>query len=101
MEKTPDKIDYIVHEGIVTRQERHIKRLWVLCLVIFFTLIATNAAWIVYENQFEDMTITQDVMQDSGDGGTNNYRGNVVGGDLNGEAKDQDEDHGAQTENGW
>ena len=55
-------IPYYVHEGEMARQERHIKRLWILCLVIFAALVVTNAGWIYYENQFEDvtMTVTQD-----------------------------------------
>lgn len=58
MEKT---IPYYVHEGEIARQERHIKRLWILCIIIFVALIATNAGWIIYESQWEDQVITQDV----------------------------------------
>lgn len=59
--KAPETVDYFVHEGIVARQERHIKRLWILCIIIFLALIATNAGWIWYESQWEDQVITQDV----------------------------------------
>ena len=50
---------------------------------MLLALVATNGAWIYYNNQFEDsvvteQTVTQDV--DSGDGDTN-----VTGiGDING-----------------
>ena len=39
---TPDKIDYIVHEGILVRQERHIKRLWILCIALSIALVVSN-----------------------------------------------------------
>lgn len=83
-------IPYYVHEGEMTRQERTIRRLWILCIIIFIALVGTNGAWIYYESQFTDEVITQDIMQDSGDGGTNTYRGNFIGGDLYGEAENQD-----------
>lgn len=80
MEKTtiPETIPYIVHEDHMARQERHIKRLWILCLVIFAALIGTNAGWILYESQWEDQVITQDVDTGTGDAlvtGTGNVYG--------------------------
>lgn len=61
----PETIPYIVHEDQMAQQERHIKRLWILCIIIFVALIGTNAGWIYYENQFEDIVITQDGKADS------------------------------------
>lgn len=52
-------IPYYVHEGEMARQERHIKRLWILCLVIFLALVGTNAGWIIYESQYQDVVITE------------------------------------------
>jgi len=67
-----DKIvPYFVHEGMLARQERTIKRLWILCIIIFLALIGTNAGWIVHENSFEDIVVTQDNAD-----GYNNYVGN-------------------------
>lgn len=64
-------IPYIVHEGDMARQERTIKRLWILCILLIILLVGTNIAWIHYENQFMDeVTVTQD-----SDTGTNNYLG--------------------------
>jgi len=60
-------IPYIVHESEVARLERVIKRLWILCIIIFICLIGTNAAWIWWESQWEDMTISQDVDTGTGD----------------------------------
>ena len=98
--RTPETIDYLVHEGIVVRQERHIKRLWILCIVIFAAFIATNAGWIIYESQWQDEVITQEIQQDSGQGGSNSYNGKIVGGDWNGEADDQDNSQEKNTEDG-
>lgn len=64
-------VSYIVHEGAMARQERTIKRLWILCIIIFLALIGTNAGWIYYENSFEDIVVTQDNAD-----GYNNYVGN-------------------------
>ena len=99
-QRTPEKIDYVVHEGIMVRQERHIKRLWILCIIIFAALVATNAWWIIYEAQWEDEVITQEIKQDSGEGGNNNFNGKLIGGDYNGEADDQADGEETQTENG-
>jgi len=64
-------IPYLAHEGDMARQERTIKRLWILCIILILLLAGSNAAWFYYENQFEDVvtttqTVTQDV--DTGDG---------------------------------
>lgn len=64
-------VPYIVHESIMARMERMIKRLWILCILLVLLLVGTNAAWIVYENSFEDIVVTQDNAD-----GYNNYVGN-------------------------
>ena len=62
-------VPYIVHESIMARMERTIRRLWILCIILILLLAGTNGAWIWYENQFmdESLTVTQDL--DSGNGG--------------------------------
>jgi hypothetical protein len=59
MNEEQKMIPYYVHEGEMARQERHIKRLWILCLVIFLALVGTNAGWIIYESQYQDVVITE------------------------------------------
>lgn len=81
-------IPYFVHEGDMARQERTIRRLWILCIIIFLALVGTNGAWIFYESQFEEKVITQEVIQDSGTGGLNRYDGMMLGGDYVGETDD-------------
>lgn len=69
MDKNTPMISYAAHEGMMARMERTIRRLWILCIILIILLAGTNAAWIWYENQFmdESLTVTQDL--DSGNGG--------------------------------
>lgn len=64
-------IPYIAFESATSRQERTIKRVWILCIILIVALIGTNAGWIWYENQFEDVVVTQENAD-----GYNNYIGN-------------------------
>lgn len=79
-------VSYFVFESTTARLERIITRLWILLITIVFLLVMTNLAWIVYENQFEDVTttVTQDVQQDSVSG-SNTF----VGGDYNGKTESE------------
>ena len=83
-DKNRMSIPYFVHEGVMARMERVNKRLWILCLVMFLALVGTNAGWIWYESQFEELTITQEGTADDGsditlsgvgEGTINNYGG--------------------------
>ena len=69
--QTPKDVPYIAHESAVARLERVIKRLWVLALVLIILLAASNAAWIWYESQFEEVRIEQE-----NESGYNNFIGN-------------------------
>ena len=63
-------IPYIAFESATSRQERTIKRVWILCIILIIALIGTNAGWIYYESQWqvvETTTVTQDL--DASDGG--------------------------------
>lgn len=65
-------IPYIVFESEMARLERIIKKQFVLIIVAVVFLVGTNACWLWYESQFEEVTTTtQEVTQDvdSGDGG--------------------------------
>lgn len=67
----PASIPFYVHEGEINRLERINKRFFILLLIVFFALVGTNAYWIWYENQFEDVVVTQENAD-----GYNNYIGN-------------------------
>lgn len=66
-----EPVSYYVHEEMMARQERTIKRVWILCIILIIALIGTNAGWIYYENSFEDTVVTQENAD-----GYNNYIGN-------------------------
>lgn len=71
------------HEGDMARMERANKRLWIVIIILIVALCGSNAAWIIYESQFEVIEETQiDAEQETEEG--SNY---VTGGDFNGEAK--------------
>ena len=84
--QTPKDVPYIAHESAVARLERVIKRLWVLALVLIILLAASNAAWILWESQYQ--TIETTTTQENADG-YNNYIGNA-GDIVNGNADNQD-----------
>ena len=86
-----EPVPYIVHESIVARMERTIKRLWILCIIMFVSLVLTNGLWICYETSFEDSTtteITQDL--DARDGGNAIINDGVH---INGESKTDSESY--------
>lgn len=59
--RKPDKVDYYIYEADVARSEVHAKRWAAAALIAFLALIATNAGWITYESQYEDVvTVTQE-----------------------------------------
>ena len=61
-------IPYLAHESAMARMERMVKRLWILCIILIALLVGTNVAWLYYEKQFEEttMTVTQEVEADEG-----------------------------------
>ena len=75
-------IPYIAFESATSRQERTIKRLWILCLVLIIALLGTNSGWIYWENQFEDVSVTQEVEATAD--GESDLNLNTVGGDYYG-----------------
>lgn len=87
-DKKIDPVPYIVHEADMARAERTIKRLWALVLVVILLLVGTNAGWLWYESQFEIVTetTTQEVWQETDNGGVNRF----VGGDYYGDTADSD-----------
>ena len=77
-----DKIPFIAFESALARCERTIHRLIIVIIALIGLLVVTNALWICYENQFEDVTttVTQEL---EGDNASNSF----VGGDYYGESK--------------
>lgn len=75
-------IPFIVYEKEMTRYERVIKKLWVIIILLIVFLVGSNIVWVVYDKQFEDVTITQEVEQEA-ESGENHF----IGGDFYGETK--------------
>lgn len=67
--KSPETMPYVAHEAAMARNERKEKRMWIIILVLIFSLIGTNAGWLYCESQFEDVTTTTTYESDSSDGG--------------------------------
>ena len=80
----PENIPYIAHEAEMARSERKEKRFFIIIILLIALLVGTNAGWIWYESQFED--VTQTVEQEA-ESGTNNF----VGGDMFGESEDNNQ----------
>ena len=70
-EQHAEPVPYIVHEGMMARAEITIKRLWITILLLIVLLVGTNAGWIWFESQFEDIAISQE-----NEDGYNNFVGN-------------------------
>lgn len=53
---------------IAAMTERTIKRLWILIILLVVLLFGSNAAWLWYESQWEDVTteVTQEVDTQNG-----------------------------------
>lgn len=75
-------ISYLAFESMASRQERTIKRIWILCIALLIALVGSNIGWIWYENQFEEISVTQEVEATAD--GSSNINLNTVGGDYNG-----------------
>lgn len=81
----PENVPYIVHESAVARMERINKRLWIVLILVICLFVGTNAGWIWYESQFEDVQVEQQV--ETGEGTA--YVAGV--GDIYGESKAESE----------
>lgn len=57
------------HEIIVAVMERQVKRLFILCILLFIALVGTNAYWIWNESQYEDI-VTETYSAETDGGGT-------------------------------
>lgn len=77
--KNPPNVPYVVHEGVMSRLERVIKRLWIALIVTIVLLVATNAMWIAYGSKYECFETTQEVTQDTGEGSNCFIGGDCIG----------------------
>lgn len=73
-----ESIPFIAHESVVATLERTIKRLWILALALIFLLVGTNALWIWYESQLEDVVTTYEADASDGGNAIANGKGSVT-----------------------
>lgn len=87
-EESTLSVPYIVHEGIIARGERIIRRLIAALVVCIILIFVSNALWLCAWMQYD--YASEDVTVDSKDGGNANYIGND--GDIinNGESKSEE-----------
>ena len=70
------------HEKDQNRLMGIIKSLVAVIVILVVLLVGSNVGWLIYESQFEEYTITQEVEQDA-ENGENHF----IGGDYIGEAE--------------
>ena len=76
-------IPYFAHEGDMARQERTIKRLWILCIILIGMLAASNAFWVYRDTRYEDVvTITQESSTEGGGNAVVNNGGGMIYGEC-------------------
>ena len=68
-------VPYVAHQSAAARQERQMRRMWIVILLLICALIGTNLAWVIYNSQFEIVEESVMVEQDN-ESGDNNYIGN-------------------------
>lgn len=68
-----DVISTAQHEKEMTRMETANKRWFISFLIVLVMLFASNAGWIIYESQFQDVIIEQDGYSEGN--GTNVFNG--------------------------
>ena len=91
-------IPFIVHEAELERADRHNKRLFALCIIMFLAMVMTNVGWLIHETMFEDV-VTETIESTSE---TGNAYGVIVSG-KNSEAyygeSQSDQNQDTQTQN--
>lgn len=58
LRKNAEPVPYLSHEMDMARQERTIKRLWILLILLIVLFVGSNCAWLWYNSQFEDVSTT-------------------------------------------
>lgn len=56
----PENVPYIVFEGEIARQERHIKRLWIALISAVVAIVLIVGGFLLYLNQYDFASYQQD-----------------------------------------
>jgi ABC-type phosphate transport system permease subunit len=68
IENKGTNIPFVVYQATAARQERQIRRMWIVVLLLICALIGTNLAWIIYNSQFEIVEESVMVEQENDNG---------------------------------
>ena len=71
-----EQIPYIVHEGIMARNERTMKRLIIALIVTIALVFASNAIWLYAWSQYDYVSSDNTNVEIDGKDGIANYIGN-------------------------
>lgn len=91
-DKKPSNVPYAVLEDFKETAKANSLKWFIICLVLIILLVGSNIAWLVCENSFEDVTTTEEIIQEveqDADNGENYF----VGGDMIGETKDKNNEN--------
>lgn len=84
------QVPYIVHESILARMERQIKRLWIALIIAICAFVACNMMYLWYLDQYD--FVSYDIS--STDGGNANFigqDGDIYNGTSESEETNQEE----------
>lgn len=88
--KQPEMVSRYAMEELSARQDIANRRSFVINIILIVLLLASWIGFFIYESQFEDQVISQEISQDT-DGGDNSYSGDIIGGDYYGETNNQND----------
>lgn len=83
-DKKPSTVPYAVLVDFKETAKANSLKWFIVCLVLIILLVGTNIAWLIYENSYEDLITTEEIIVDAEDDGIANYIGND-GDIINGE----------------
>lgn len=89
--KKPSSVPYTVLVDFKETAKANSLKWFIICLVLIILLVGSNIGWLVYENGFEDVTTTEEIIVGAEDDGIANYIGND-GDIINGENSSKEND---------
>lgn len=98
-------VPYIVHESVIARMERIVKRLVVALILTILLMFASNGlwlyAWMQYDYISEDSTVNTNTIDVNGRNGVATYVGDIINGANSGYLNNNSEKTQAETEEEW
>jgi hypothetical protein len=68
--KIPATVPYQVFKDFKETAKANSLKWFIICLILIVLLVGSNIGWLIYENSFEDIVVTQE-----NEDGYNNYIG--------------------------